>query len=99
MGNGSTSQLDYILGPEMASNQVCVHNDVKLWGTWAHHPIYVMIQEDDAQTCFTQKKKKKKWSGWRPSKIDFKKTGMNKKGRPKRRRGGSEEGRAHHEVR
>ena len=52
-GNGQTSRLDYILAPEMASNQVYIHNDVKLWSTWDYHFIYATIQEEDDQGHFT----------------------------------------------
>ena len=62
-GNGRTSQLDYILGPRMASDQVYVHNDVKLWSTWDLYLINATIQEDDDQGYFAQKKKRKRRDG------------------------------------
>ena len=49
-GVGTTSQLDYILGPKMASNQVFKHIDVKLWDTWNHYLMHAMIQEGYPQT-------------------------------------------------
>ena len=48
-GKGKTSQLTYILGAKMASNQVYIHNHVKLWDTLVHYPIYTKVQEGDAQ--------------------------------------------------
>ena len=38
-GKSNTPKLDYILGPKMASNQVYIHDDVKLQGTCDHYPF------------------------------------------------------------
>ena len=53
---GRTSQLDYILGPRMASDQVYTHNDVKFWCTW-DRDVFAMIQEDGSETYFTREKR------------------------------------------
>ena len=112
MDKGRATQLDYIIGSKKPSDQVYVHNDVKLWGTWDHYPIYATIQEDDVNKYPIQRKNKKKWAGWRPlnddAKIEQKKTVITKK-RPcskrrpgdntKRHGGGSEESGAHRKVR
>ena len=65
-GKGWTTQLDYIIGPERTTDNAYIHNDVKNWDTWDFFPMYATMHEDDAQTYFPQKKKKKKWPGWRP---------------------------------
>ena len=65
-GRGRTTQLDYIVAPKRALDQAYIHYDVLLWHARDHFPIYATIQEDDVKTDCTQKKKKKKWAGWRP---------------------------------
>ena len=57
-GKGKTSQLTYILGAKMASNQVYIHNHVKLWDTWGHYPIYIKVQEGDAQIFLNSREDK-----------------------------------------
>ena len=59
------AQLDYIIGPRWKSDDACIHNDVKIWDSWDHCPIYAMIQEDEIAKYFPARKRKK-WTGWRP---------------------------------
>ena len=60
-GNGRTSQLDHILGAHDGNRIRCTCiTTSSCGGTWDHDPIYVMIQEDDAQNYVTQKKKQTK---------------------------------------
>ena len=71
------SQLDYIIGPRERDDDVDIHNDVKLWDTWDHYPIYGVIQEGKSAEHFPEKKRTKKLTGWRPrteaQKIELKK--------------------------
>ena len=60
--------MDYILGPKNASIWTYIHNDVKTWSTWAHFPVYAVIQEDDAKKYFKRKDGRcKGYAGWRPT--------------------------------
>ena len=58
------------------------YNDVKLWSRWDHYPTHATRQEADDQKTFIQKKKRKRWAGWRPfheaARIEYKKTVMEK---------------------
>ena len=55
--------LDYIIGPRWKSDDPCIHNDVKIWNSW---DLYAMIQEDEIAKYVPARKRKKKWTGWRP---------------------------------
>ena len=72
-----TSQLDYIMGPRRRDDDVFFSNDVRLWDTWDHYQKNVRIQEGEETEHFPKRKRKKKWTGWRPKtdeqKIEFKK--------------------------
>ena len=52
-GKGRTTQLDFIIGHKRALHETYMHNDVELWDTWDHYPIYVLTHEDDHKTIFT----------------------------------------------
>ena len=49
---------------------------------WGHYPIYAEIQEYEAPNYFSARRRRKKWTGWRPkndeAKIEFQKTVMGK---------------------
>ena len=51
------AQPDHIIGPKWKSDEACIYNDVKLWDSWDHHPIYVRIQEDEIAKHFPARKR------------------------------------------
>ena len=72
--------MDYIIGPRRRDDDAYIHNDVKLWDAWDHYPIYARIQEGKSTEHLAERKRTKKWTGWRPrtdeEQIEFKKNVM-----------------------
>ena len=50
--NGSISQLDYLLGPNMDTCASYVDSEVKLCSAWDHNPVYAKIHAEDGQGHF-----------------------------------------------
>ena len=65
-GKERKAQLDYIVGPRWKSDEACINNDVKIWDSWEHYPICAVIQQYEASNDFSARRRKKKWTGWRP---------------------------------
>ena len=60
------AQLDYIIGRKGKSHEAYIYNDVKIWDGWDHYPTYATIQEDEIAKNFPARRRRKKWTGWRP---------------------------------
>ena len=59
-----------------------MHNDVTTCDSWDHYPMYAAIQKHEASKNFLARRRRKKWTGWRPKNdeatIEFQETVMNK---------------------
>ena len=76
-----TSQLDNIIGPRTRDDEVYMCNDVRAWATCNHYSFYARIQEEEQTESFPKgKRKRKKWTGWKPKtdeqKHEFRKNVM-----------------------
>ena len=85
-GKERTAELDYIVGPRRKSDKTYIYNDVKIWDSWDHHPIRAVIQEHEEMIYISEKKRTKKWTGWRPKndeeRIEVQKAVMEKGDEP-----------------
>ena len=80
-GRARIAHLDHIIGPRWKSDAAYINNHVKIWDSWDHYPIYVVVQEDETLNYFSARRRKR-WTGWRPDNdeatIEFQKAVMDK---------------------